>query len=166
MTSGTISLTIPKLKNMEEGLVSLHWLVTTCITPSFPFSTTKIIYSRLYIWFIKWEPNLHSNRQRAVDSRQRMTMTTTIMMAISVLESVVKCSAHAGLSVMRRAMLLITCTWFYSQLLNQFVCPSVDLFICRSVTFFFIAKWLKWCCKKTNRPINNHRMGEFCGHFT
>ena len=41
MTSGTISLTIPKLKNMEEGLVSPHWLVTTCITPSFLFSKTN-----------------------------------------------------------------------------------------------------------------------------
>ena len=38
MRGGTISLTIPKLKNMEEGLVSPHWLVTTRITPSFPFT--------------------------------------------------------------------------------------------------------------------------------
>ena len=42
MTSGTISLTIPKLKNIEEGLVSPHWLVTTGITPSFPFSKTNL----------------------------------------------------------------------------------------------------------------------------
>ena len=40
---GTISLTIPKLKkNEEEGLVSPHWLVTTRISPSFPFSKTNI----------------------------------------------------------------------------------------------------------------------------
>ena len=42
MTGGTTSLTIPKLKNMEEGLVSPHWLVTTRITPSFPFSKTNL----------------------------------------------------------------------------------------------------------------------------
>ena len=36
MTSGTISLTIPKLKQMEEGLVNPHWLVNTHTTPSFP----------------------------------------------------------------------------------------------------------------------------------
>ena len=42
MIGGTISLPIPKLKNMEEGLVSLHWLVSTCITPSFPFSKTTL----------------------------------------------------------------------------------------------------------------------------
>ena len=29
-------------KNMEEGLVSPHWLVTTRITPSFPFSKTNL----------------------------------------------------------------------------------------------------------------------------
>ena len=43
MIGGTISLTIPKLLNMEEGLVSPHWLVTTRITPSFPFSQTMMI---------------------------------------------------------------------------------------------------------------------------
>ena len=42
MIGGTISLTIPQLKNMEEGLVSPHWLVTTCITPSFLFSKTNL----------------------------------------------------------------------------------------------------------------------------
>ena len=42
MIGGTISLTIPKLKDMEEGLVSPHWLVTTRITPSFPFSKTNL----------------------------------------------------------------------------------------------------------------------------
>ena len=42
MTSGTISLTIPKLRNMEEGLVSPQSLVTTCITPSFPSSKTNL----------------------------------------------------------------------------------------------------------------------------
>lgn len=34
MTSGTMSFIIPKLKNMEEGLLSPHWPVTTRITPS------------------------------------------------------------------------------------------------------------------------------------
>ena len=34
MTSGTMSLTIPKLKNIEEGLVSPHRLATTPITPN------------------------------------------------------------------------------------------------------------------------------------
>ena len=42
MIGGTISLTIAKLKNMEEGLVSPHLLVTTRITPSFPFSKTNL----------------------------------------------------------------------------------------------------------------------------
>ena len=42
MTGGTTSLTIPKLKNMEESLVSPHWLVTTCITPSFSSSKTNL----------------------------------------------------------------------------------------------------------------------------
>jgi len=41
MTSGTISLTIPKLRNMAYGRRP-HWLVTTCITPSFPFSKTDL----------------------------------------------------------------------------------------------------------------------------
>ena len=47
ITGGTTSLTIPKLKNMEECLVSPHWLVTTRITPSFPFSKTKLATSFL-----------------------------------------------------------------------------------------------------------------------
>ena len=42
MIGGTISLTIPKVKTMEEGLVSPHWLVTTRITLSFPFSKTNL----------------------------------------------------------------------------------------------------------------------------
>ena len=41
-TSGTISLTKPKLKNMEEGLVSPHWLVTTRIASCFPFWKTNL----------------------------------------------------------------------------------------------------------------------------
>ena len=41
MTSGTISLTIPKLRNMAYGRRP-HWLVTTCITTSFPFSKTDL----------------------------------------------------------------------------------------------------------------------------
>ena len=52
MIGGTISLTIPKLKNMEEGLVSPHWLVTTRITPSFPFSKTNLQTSSP--WFLCW----------------------------------------------------------------------------------------------------------------
>ena len=39
---GTISLTIPTLKNTEEGLVSPHWLVTSRITPSFPSNKTNL----------------------------------------------------------------------------------------------------------------------------
>ena len=34
--SGNISRTIPKLKDMEEGLVNPHWLFNTRTTPSFP----------------------------------------------------------------------------------------------------------------------------------
>ena len=42
MTGGTMSLKEPKLKNMEEGLVSPHLLVTTRITPGFPSSKTNL----------------------------------------------------------------------------------------------------------------------------
>ena len=45
MIGGTISLTIPKLKNMEEGLVSPHWPVTTRITPSFPICNVSLFPS-------------------------------------------------------------------------------------------------------------------------
>ena len=52
MIGGTISLNIPKLKIMEEGLVSPHWLVITRITPSFPF-IEEIVHQTLdYLMWI------------------------------------------------------------------------------------------------------------------
>ena len=50
MIGGTISLTIPKLKDMEEGLVSPHWLFTTRITPSFAF--ISVISSHLELFTV------------------------------------------------------------------------------------------------------------------
>ena len=57
MIGGTISLTIPKLKNMEESLVNPHWLVTTRITPSFPFSKTEQTSNRS----LTQNPNAYQN---------------------------------------------------------------------------------------------------------
>ena len=51
MTGGIISLTIPTLRNMEEGLVSPHWLVTTRITPSFHLFFS-FFFPSIHLFFI------------------------------------------------------------------------------------------------------------------
>ena len=48
-----------QIRNMEEGLVSPHWLVTTRITPSFPFSKTNLQTS---ILSLTQNTNAYQNR--------------------------------------------------------------------------------------------------------